>query len=324
MKYTNLGRSGLMVSRLGLGTMNFAVHTSETEAHAILDRAVDKGINLVDTANTYGSRLGEGETEQIIGNWLALDPARRDRIVLATKMYGLMSHRPNAGRLSAFHIRKACEDSLRRLRTDHIDVLQLHHIDRTTPWEETWQALELLVAQGKVTYIGTSNFAGWHLARAQEYARHRDATAPVSEQSVYNLLERTVELEVLPACRAYGIGLLPYSPLHGGLLGGALRRAAAGGRTASTKSGRQLERHHEAITAYEKWCDGLGVPPARVALAWLLHQPGVTAPVLGPRTAEQLDDGLAALRISLDGDRLKELDALFPGPGGPAPEAYAW
>jgi NDP-hexose C3-ketoreductase / dTDP-4-oxo-2-deoxy-alpha-D-pentos-2-ene 2,3-reductase len=324
MKYTNLGRSGLIVSRLGLGTMNFGVHTPEPEAHAILDRALDKGINLVDTANIYGSRLGEGETEQIIGNWLAADPGRRDRIVLATKVYGLMGHRPNTGRLSAFHIRKACEDSLRRLRTDHIDLLQLHHADRTTPWEETWQALELLVAQGKVTYIGTSNFAGWHLARAQEHAGRRDTTGPVSEQSVYNLLERTVELEVLPACRAYGIGLLPYSPLHGGLLGGALRRGTAGGRTALPKSGRQLKLHHEAITAYEKWCADLGVPPAQVALAWLLHQPGVTAPILGPRTADQLDNGLAALRISLDGDRLKELDALFPGPGGPAPEAYAW
>ncbi|MFF1907316.1 aldo/keto reductase [Kitasatospora sp. NPDC058218] len=324
MKYANLGRSGLVVGRLGLGTMNFGPHTPEPEAHAIMNLALDKGVNLFDTANTYGAQLGEGITEQIIGNWLAEDPARRDQIVLATKVYGMMGLKPNAGRLSAFHVRKACEDSLRRLRTDHIDLLQVHHIDRTTPWEETWQALDLLVAQGKVTYVGTSNFAGWHLARAQEHARQRNTPGPVSEQSVYNLLERTVELEVLPACRDYGIGLLPYSPLHGGLLGGAVRRGTADGRAAEPKSGKQLKRHHDRIAAYEKWCADLGLPPAQVALAWLLHQPGVTAPILGPRVAEQLDQGLAALKISLDRGQLKELDALFPGPGGPAPEAYSW
>ncbi|MFF8785083.1 aldo/keto reductase [Streptomyces sp. NPDC015125] len=324
MKYANLGRSGLVVGRLGLGTMNFGPHTPEPEAHAIMNLALDKGVNLFDTADIYGAQMGEGITEQIIGNWLTEDPARRDQIVLATKVYGMMGLKPNSGRLSAFHIRKACEDSLRRLRTDHIDLLQVHHIDRTTPWEETWQALDLLVAQGKVTYVGTSNFAGWHLARAQEHARQRNTPGPVSEQSVYNLLERTVELEVLPACRDYGIGLLPYSPLHGGLLGGAVRRGTADGRAAEPKSGKQLKRHHDRIAAYEKWCADLGLPPAQVALAWLLHQPGVTAPILGPRVAEQLDQGLAALKISLDRSQLKELDALFPGPGGPAPEAYAW
>ncbi|WP_328390620.1 aldo/keto reductase [Streptomyces sp. NBC_00400] len=324
MKYANLGRSGLVVGRLGLGTMNFGPHTPEPEAHAIMNLALDKGVNLFDTANIYGAQRGEGITEQIIGNWLTEDPARRDQIVLATKVYGMMGLKPNSGRLSAFHVRKACEDSLRRLRTDHIDLLQVHHIDRTTPWEETWQALDLLVAQGKVTYVGTSNFAGWHLARAQEHARQRNTPGPVSEQSVYNLLERTVELEVLPACRDYGIGLLPYSPLHGGLLGGAVRRGTADGRVAEPKSGKQLKRHHDRIAAYEKWCADLGLPPAQVALAWLLHQPGVTAPILGPRVAAQLDQGLAALKISLDRSQLKELDALFPGPGGPAPEAYAW
>ncbi|MEU1025654.1 aldo/keto reductase [Streptomyces sp. NPDC005904] len=324
MKHANLGRSGLVVGRLGLGTMNFGTHTPEPEAHAIMNLALDKGVNLFDTANTYGARLGEGITEQIIGNWLAEDPARRDRIVLATKVYGMMGRRPNSGRLSAFHVRKACEDSLRRLRTDHIDLFQVHHVDRTTPWEETWQALDLLRTQGKVTYIGTSNFAGWHLTRAQEHARQHHTPGPVSEQSVYNLLERTVELEVLPACREYGIGLLPYSPLQGGLLGGAVRRGAGGGRAAEPASGKRLKRHHERIAAYEKWCADQGLPPAQVALAWLLHQPGVTAPILGPRVAEQLDQGLAALKISLEKSQLKELDALFPGPGGPAPEAYAW
>ncbi|MFD8936317.1 aldo/keto reductase [Streptomyces sp. NPDC059578] len=324
MKHTNLGRSGLVVGRLGLGTMNFGPHTPEPEAHTIMSLALDKGVNLFDTANIYGARMGEGVTEQIIGNWIARVPARRDRIVLTTKVYGMMGRTPNSGRLSAFHIKRACEESLRRLRTDHIDLFQVHHVDRTTPWEETWQALDLLVTQGKVTYVGTSNFAGWHLARAQEHARQCGTPGPVSEQSVYNLLERTVELEVLPACRAYGIGLLPYSPLHGGLLGGPVRRGVAVGRTAEPAAGKRLKRHHERITAYEKWCADLGTPPAQVALAWLLHQPGVTAPILGPRVAGQLEEGLAALKVALSSSQLKELDALFPGPGGPAPEAYAW
>lgn len=324
MKYQQLGRSGVQVGRLGLGTMNFGQYTDDMAAHAIMDRALDRGINLFDTANIYGGRMGEGLAERIIGDWLAGDPARRDRIVLATKVYGPTGPGRNAGRLTALHIRKACEDSLRRLRTDRIDLFQMHHIDRLTPWEETWQALELLTAQGKVLYIGSSNFAGWHLARTQERALRRDLLGLLTEQSVYNLMERTVELEVLPACREYGIGLLPYSPLNGGLLAGGADRADGAGRTGAPKARRRLERERPQLAEYERWCAGIGAAPAVVALAWLLHQPGVTAPIVGPRTIEQLDNAFAALKVPLDAEHLAELDALFPGPGGAAPEAYAW
>jgi aryl-alcohol dehydrogenase-like predicted oxidoreductase len=324
VKYRQLGRSGVQVGQLGLGTMNFGQHTDDKTAHAIMDRALDRGINLFDTANIYGGRMGEGLTERIIGDWLAGDPARRDRIVLATKVYGPTGPGRNAGRLTALHIRKACEDSLRRLRTDRIDLFQMHHVDRLTPWEETWQALELLTAQGKVLYIGSSNFAGWHLARTQERALRRDLLGLLTEQSVYNLMERTVELEVLPACREYGIGLLPYSPLNGGLLAGGSDRADGAGRTSAPKARRLLERERPRLAEYERWCAGIGAAPAAVALAWLLHQPAVTAPIVGPRTVEQLDDAFAALKVTLDAGHLAELDALFPGPGGAAPEAYAW
>lgn len=324
MKYQQLGRSGVQVGRLGLGTMNFGQYTDGKTAHAIMDRALDRGINLFDTANIYGGRMGEGLAERIIGEWLAGDPGRRDRIVLATKVYGPTGPDRNAGRLTALHIRKACEDSLRRLRTDRIDLFQMHHVDRLTPWEETWQALELLTAQGKVLYVGSSNFAGWHLARTQERALRRDLLGLLTEQSVYNLMERTVELEVLPACREYGIGLLPYSPLNGGLLVGGADRAGGGGRTGAPKARRQLERERSRLAEYERWCAGIDAAPAAVALAWLLHQPGVTAPIVGPRTSEQLDDAFAALKVRLDAERLAELDVLFPGPGGAAPEAYAW
>ncbi|WP_431045784.1 aldo/keto reductase [Streptomyces sp. P1-3] len=325
MKYNNLGRAGVTVSRLGLGTMNFGPLTPEPEAHQIMSRALDAGVNLFDTANIYGWKPGEGITEQIIGRWLDHDPARREQIVLATKLYGPMGRKANTNRLSALHIRQACEDSLRRLRTDHVDLLQLHHVDRTTPWEEIWQALELLVAQGKVLYVGTSNHAAWHITRAQERALRRDIVGLVSEQSVYNLLERTVELEVLPACREYGIGFLPYSPLQGGLLSGVLRREAEQtGRSTEPKTRRLLDRHRDRIAAYEKWCADLGEEPARVALAWLLHQTGVTSVIVGPRTPAQFEEALRAPRLKLGDQQLAELDALFPGPGGAAPEAYAW
>ncbi|GHF52339.1 oxidoreductase [Streptomyces mashuensis] len=315
------------MSRLALGTMNFGPHTPEDEAHRIMSRALELGINFFDTADIYGWKLGEGITEQIIGRWLAAAPGRREQVVLATKAYGPMGRTPNSGRLSALHIRRACEASLRRLGTDHLDLFQLHHIDRTTPWEEVWEAVELLVAQGKVVYAGSSNFAGWHLARAQETARRRGSRGLVSEQSVYNLLERTVELEVLPACEEYGIGLLPYSPLQGGLLAGVLRREereGAAGRSKEPKTRRLLEQHRDRIAAYESRCAELGEDPASVGLAWLLHRPGVTAPVVGPRTVAQLEGATKALSVRLDEAVLKEFDALFPGPGGPAPEAYAW
>jgi NDP-hexose 2,3-enoyl reductase len=328
MQYTNLGRTGLSVSRLCLGTMNFGPETSEPDSYAIMDRALEHGINFFDTANVYGWKTGEGITEQIIGRWLAQGGDRRDKVVLATKVYGKMGDWPNEQGLSARHIVSACEASLRRLQTDVIDLYQMHHVQRSTPWDEIWQAMELLVAQGKVRYVGSSNFAGWHLAAAQESAARRHFLGLVSEQCIYNLRVRHVELEVLPAAEAYGIGIIPWSPLSGGLLSGALRRAQEG---TAVRSGRGrakegLEEDRTAIEAYEKLCESIGEEPANVALAWLLSRPAVTAPIIGPRTMEQLDGTLRAVELKLDRKTLAALDRTFPpiGKGGPAPEAFAW
>jgi len=323
VEYTHLGRTGLLVSRLCLGTMNFGPHTSERDAFAIMDRALEVGINFFDTANVYGRKKGEGITEQIIGRWFAQGGGRRERVVLATKVYGSMGDWPNESKLSARHIRRACEDSLRRLQTDHIDLYQMHHIDRATPWEEIWQAMEVLIQQGKVIYIGSSNFAGWHIAQANETARRRNLMGLVSEQSLYNLTARTIELEVIPACRAYGMGLLPWSPLGGGILGGALEKATTGRRAEESRL-QAIEKFRPKLEQYETLCRELGEKPADVALAWLLRNPIVTAPIIGPRTVEQLVTSLRALELKLADETVQRLDQIFPGPGGEAPEAYAW
>lgn len=323
MQYTSLGRTGLQVSRLCLGTMNFGPQTSEADSFAIMDNALEHGINFFDTANRYGGHLGVGVTEEIIGRWLAQGDGRRDRIVLATKVYGPMGEGPSDRGLSAYHIRKACEDSLRRLQTDHIDLYQMHHIERTTPWEEIWQAMETLVQQGKVIYVGSSNFAGWDIATAQCAAQSRHFMGLVSEQSLYNLNARTIELEVVPACRHYGLGLIPWSPLGGGLLGGALQKATEGRRSDPNRQ-QEIERHRSQFEAYEQLCEELGEKSADVALAWLLHNPVVTAPIIGPRTIEQLTGSLQALEIQLSPETLDRLDQIWPGPGGEAPKAYAW
>lgn len=323
MHYTHLGRSGLLVSRLCLGTMNFGPHTSEEDSYRIMDRALELGINFFDTANVYGWVKGEGITEQIIGRWWSQGGGRREKVVIATKLYGAMGDWPNESRLSALHIKRACEDSLRRLKTDYIDLYQMHHIDRECPWEEIWQAMEQLYREGKILYVGSSNFAGWHIAQAQELAKQRHFMGLVSEQSLYNLNARMIELEVIPACLHYGVGVIPWSPLAGGLLGGILKGVQEG-RRASERVQQQLEIHRDRIARYEALCETLGEEPAHVALAWLLHQPAVTAPIIGPRTVEQLDRSMRALEIRLDEQALKQLDEIFPSPGGPAPEAYAW
>jgi NDP-hexose 2,3-enoyl reductase len=324
MDYTHLGRSGVSVSRICLGTMNFGAITTPEDSHVIMDRALDAGINFWDTSNTYGQPRAEGTTEKVIGDWFRANPGQRDKIVLATKLYGGKGEWPNDRFLSAVSIRKACDDSLRRLGTDHIDLYQMHHIDRSTPWEEIWEAMSVLRAQGKIIYVGSSNFAGWHLAQAQEAARTFGTFGLVSEQSLYNLAVRTVELEVLPACQGYGLGVLPWSPLHGGLLGGILRKVAEGGRRGGGRAAEALPAMRPQLEAYEDFCADLGEEPALVGLAWLLHQPAVTAPIVGPRTLGQLEGAVDALRISLDDAALARLDGIFPGPGGPAPEAYAW
>ncbi|MGI8523401.1 MAG: aldo/keto reductase [Nocardioides sp.] len=326
MDYTQLGRTGLSVSRLCLGTMNFGPETSEPDSFSIMDVAHDQGINFFDTANVYGRHSGKGATESIIGRWFATGGGRRERTVLATKAYGEMGDDPawpNDGRLSALSLRRSLDDSLRRLHTDHIDLYQFHHVDRDTPWDEIWQAMETAVTQGKVLYVGSSNFAGWHLAAAQAAAAKRNFLGLVSEQSVYNLANRTVELEVLPSAQAHGLGVLPWSPLHGGLLGGVLKKEADGSRRYNKVATARLDPIRGQLQAFEDLADQLGHEPGELALAWLLHQPAVTAPIVGPRTMSQLTSALAALDVTLEQDTLDRLDEIFPG-HQPAPEDYAW
>lgn len=323
MNHVHLGRSGLKVSSFCLGTMNFGPETTEADSFTIMDRALDLEINFFDTANVYGWETGEGITEQIIGHWFAQGGGRREKVVLATKVFGRMGDWPNQSRLSALHIKRACEGSLRRLQTDYIDLYQMHHIDRWSPWDEIWQAMEQLCREGKILYVGSSNFAGWHLSQAQETAKSRHFLGLVSEQSLYNLNERTIELEVMPACEAYGIGLIPYSPLAGGLLAGALKPTKKG-RRADEGLRKEVQRYRMRLEAYETLCGRLEEEPANVALAWLLHQKTVTSLIIGPRTLSQLNKAMRAREISLSEKILKALDEIFPGPGGPAPEAYAW
>lgn len=323
MEYTQLGRTGLKVSRLCLGTMNFGPKTTEEDSFAIMDKAHEVGINFFDTANTYGWKLGEGWTEQILGRWFAQGGGRREKTVLATKVYGKMGEWPNQSRLSALNIRQSVEGSLKRLQTDHIDLYQMHHIDRNTPWEEIWQAMEVLVQQGKILYVGSSNFAGWHIAKANEIARSRHFMGLVCEQPLYNLKVRTAEMDVLPACREYGLGVIPWSPLASGLLAGTRGKEQAGRRGEEGVS-KEMEKYSAHISQYEEFCKELGEIPANVALAWLLANPVVTAPIVGPRKMEQLTESLRAVEIKFTSEHLTKLDEIWPGPKGESPEAFAW
>jgi len=323
MDYTQLGRTGLTVSRICLGTMNFGPQTAEADAFAIMDKALESGINFFDTANVYGRHMGKGFSEQVIGRWFAQGGGRREKTVIATKVYGRMGDWPNQSRLSALHIREACEASLKRLQTDHIDLYQMHHIYRLATWEEIWQAMEILVQQGKVLYGGSSNFAGWHIAKAQETAKARHFLGLVSEQCLYNLKDRMSELEVIPACKDYGLGVIPWSPLAGGLLGGVLQKIKEG-RRADKDTQQDVKKYRKQLIAWETFCKQMGEKPADVALAWLLANPVVTAPIIGPRTIEQLTGSLRALKIKFNKTEMKKLDEIWSGPGGEAPEAYAW
>jgi aryl-alcohol dehydrogenase-like predicted oxidoreductase len=326
--HTPLGRTGLKVSRLCLGTMNFGPQTSEADSHAIMDKALELGIQFFDTADVYGWKQGEGVTEKILGTWFARGGARRERTVLATKVYNNMSgtqwYDPVLDRgLSARKIIACCEASLRRMQTDWIDLYQMHHIDRACPWEEIWEAMETLLRQGKIRYVGSSNFAGWDIATANQEARRRHFYGLVSEQSVYNLTNRTVELEVVPACRHYGLGIIPWSPLAGGLLGGVLDQPGEG-RRSGEQMAKRIENNRARLEPWEALCREMGEKPADVALAWLLSNPVVTAPIIGPRTMEQLEGSMRALEITITGEIRERLEAIFPGPGGEAPKAYAW
>ncbi|MFG0259356.1 MAG: aldo/keto reductase, partial [Phycisphaerales bacterium JB041] len=302
--------------------------TEEPQSFAIMDKALDLGINFFDTADMYGWGGERGDTERIIGRWWKGDGVKRDRVVLATKVYHAMPDKhpePNRGTtgLSARKIIRHCEDSLGRLQTDYIDLFQMHHIDRACPWDEIWEAMETLIRQGKVVYVGSSNHAAWDIATANQVASRRHLVGRVSEQSLYNLKDRMIELEVVPCCRHYGVGIIPWSPLAGGLLGGVLGRID-GSRRVDEKMLATVEKMRPQLEAWEGFCKELGERPADVALAWLLHNDLVTAPIVGPRTMEQLTGAMRALEIELDAGALARLDEIWPGPGGEAPEAYAW
>lgn len=329
MKYTQLGRTGLKVSRLVLGTMNFGPQTDEADSHVIMDTALGAGINFFDTANVYGWGENKGRTEEIIGSWFAKGGDRRDKVVLATKVYANMAADgdawPNHDRLSALNIRRAVDASLKRLQTDHIDLYQFHHIDRRTPVEEIWQAIDTLIAQGKILYAGSSNFPGWKIAQTNEIAQKRGLYGLVSEQCLYNLAERRAEMEVIPAAQEYGLGVIPWSPLHGGLLGGVIKKESEGRRRASGRSADALTNTEvrAQVQAYEDLLDKHGLEPGEAALAWLLTRPGITGPIVGPRTADQLASALRAVELELSDEVLSGLNEIFPGPG-PSPEAFAW
>ncbi|MBX3097428.1 MAG: aldo/keto reductase [Fimbriimonadaceae bacterium] len=324
---TQLGRTGLKVSRLCLGTMNFGVDTTKEDSFAIMDAALDAGINFFDTADVYGWKTGEGVTEQLLGEYFAHGGERRDRVVLATKLFGRMGNGrqtdwPNTQGLSALHIRRACDASLSRLKTDYIDLYQMHHVDRNTPWDEIWEAYEVLRQQGKILYAGSSNFAGWHIVKAQEAANRRGFLGLVSEQSKYSLMQREIEMEVGPACEDYGIGVIPWSPVAGGALAGIMK-GQEGKRRNSEFAQKMREERGDQLNAWEALCDSIGEEPGNVALAWTLTKSFVTAPIIGPRTMEQLQGGIHAAELELSAETLAKIDEIFP-PFKTSPEHYAW
>ena len=321
MEYRQLGKSALKISTLCLGTMNFGPRTSEEESFAIMDDAMEAGINFFDTANQYGGKLGVGATEVIVGKWLTQNPQHRERIVLATKVHQPMSDDVNDRGLSARHIRMACEASLKRLNVDHIDLYQMHHVDRAAPAEEIWQAMDQLISQGKITYVGSSNFPGWKIAQMNEKAQVRHSLGLVSEQSLYNLVERSAELEVIPACKEYGLGVITWSPLSGGLL--ALNDDDGTGRRQSKSIKSAAQSRSDQLSRYGDLCKSIGETPSALALAWLLNQSGVTSNIIGPGSRAQLASVLHVPTMQISQETLATIDEIFP-PIGTAPEAYAW
>jgi aryl-alcohol dehydrogenase-like predicted oxidoreductase len=327
VRYRRLGTSDLEVSEISLGSwLTYSGGVERAQSEACVKAAFEAGINFFDTANVYGNSRGEGLTEKILGRWFAQGGTRRERTVLATKVYGTMGDWPNDEKLSALNIRRACDASLTRLQTDYIDLYQMHHVDRATPWDEIWEAMEVLRFQGKILYAGSSNFAGWHIAKAQEAAARRNFLGLVCEQSLYNLFVRDVEREVLPAALDYGVGIIAWSPLQGGLLGGVLGKVDGTGRRYEDQRAKDTVRDkREQIEAYEALCKEMGEEPANVALAWLLKRPELTAPIIGPRDMAQLEGSLRAVSLAdeLEPETLSRLDKIFP-PYKPAPEDYAW
>lgn len=333
MRYTRLGKSNLKVSRICLGTMHFGNRTSEEEAIKIMDRALDMGINFWDTANVYSGPGRRGTSEAIIGRYFQAHKGSRDRVVLATKVWGPMEDvdDPNYERgISAYKVRKQVNDSLERLQTDRIDLYQVHHFDRSITLEEFWGMFEKLVADGKVMYMGSSNFPGWGLAKFQAAAMQRGLLGLISEQTMYSLLCRWPELEVLPAALDLGIGVIPYMPLAGGILTAKVQ-SEEGSRTASVEEEYGIPVNSDQIKVFQALCSDLGESPVAVAIAWTLAQPAVSSAIVGVRTLAHLDDLERASELDLNEGTLKRLDELFDTNKGrpirtsqPAPEAYAW
>ena len=327
IKYTYLGRTGLKVSRLCLGTMNFGNYNDEKESFKIMDAALDAGINFFDTANNYGkSTHNEGITETIMGKWFAQGGGRRERVILATKVHEEMGDKndgPNsASGLSLYKIRRHLDASMRRLQTNHLEIYYMHHIDRNVTWDEIWDAFQPLVQQGRVDYVASSNFGGWNIAMAQAEAKARHILGLVCEQHRYSLLCRLPELELLPAAKAHGLGVVAWSPLQQGLLSRNALAHTNVSRTAELKT--EFEKVRNQLEAFSKLCKEIGEYEDVVALAWLLANPVITAPIIGPRILEHFASSMKALDLVLDAGVMKKLDNIFPGPGGMAPEAYAW
>ncbi|HUZ17321.1 MAG TPA: aldo/keto reductase [Spirochaetia bacterium] len=336
MRYSNVGRSNMTVSKICLGTMHFGNYTSEAEAFKIMDKCLEMGINYFDTANVYGGTAGTGATETILGKWFEQGGGRRDKVVLATKVYNRMVRdsadpMPNdEGGISAFKVRKQIADSLRRLKTDHVDLYQVHHIDRRAQPEEFWGTFDLLIANGDILYVGTSNFPGWGLAKYQMHAQRRGDLGIVSEQCQYNLLSRWPELEVIPAARDFGIGIMPYMPLGGGLLSGK-KKAQAGSRTSNVEREYGLDiAHNKQLEEFAALCREIGEKEHIVAIAWVLANPAVYSAIVGARTLDHLDGLDHAAELALAPETIGRLNTIFDiNHGrrlqvGEAPEAFAW
>ncbi len=332
MKYKNLGRSNLKVSQICLGTMHFGVYTSKEDSFAIMDKCLELGINFFDTANVYGGDT-RGRTEEIMGEWFALGEGRREAVVLGSKVYGNMTPNPSVNEedgLSSYKIRKDLADSLRRLQTDHLDLYQVHHIDKTISLEEFWGTFERIIANDQALYIGSSNFSGWGLAKFQMAGLERGNVGLISEQTMYNLLCRYPELELLPAAQDMGIGVIPYMPLAGGLLAGK-RKSQEGSRTAQVENeyGFNLAQNI-MFEDFSKLCAEMGEKEHIVSIAWVLNNPAVSSAIVGIRTLKHLENIERAVGLRLEPTVLNKLDEIFDINKGrplrhkPAPEAYAW
>jgi aryl-alcohol dehydrogenase-like predicted oxidoreductase len=311
MEYHNLGTAGVKVSPIWLGTAYFNTRISVETATTLIHAALDAGINVVDTANAYSEPRGYAET--IVGKAIK---DRRDQVVLATKVFHPMGDGPNDRGTSRYHITEQVHASLRRLDTDHIDLYQLHRPDPETPIEETLRTLEDLRRQGKILYYGTSKFAGWQLCEAMWTADRLGFAPVVSEQPPYSILNRAIEAEVLPFTRKYGIGVVPFSPLAGGWLTGKYRRDAAAPADSRFADRDMADSTHaaifDALEALEEMAAARNVTLSQFGLAWLMAQEGITAPIIGPRTMEQLQDNLGALEIALTEEECTAIDDIVP------------